>query len=237
MAAVDAETSVQPQNATHSRRKRKKGRFIKQGYHKSERDDARRVAARAFLSGITLDSHRQPSMGGGPMEVPSDISLAYSPRPVSAASVHSRVITDELATQGSSSMELGLKLYEIQLDFAQQPSHKLTPSKSAVDKSFEASSPVYPYLLNRSASCIESPVTERSFGFANPIHERRHQMQLAHSRWNSLTLPDGPNLAIPCGHSLRPYGSVLGNNRSVDVEKSFTLCIDQLFELSPHNSY
>lgn len=43
----------------HLRKKRKKSRYLKQGYHKSERDDCRRVAARAFLSGITRDSHLQ----------------------------------------------------------------------------------------------------------------------------------------------------------------------------------
>lgn len=43
----------------HLRKKRKKSRYLKQGYHKSEKDDCRRVAARAFLSGITRDSHLQ----------------------------------------------------------------------------------------------------------------------------------------------------------------------------------
>ena len=221
MAAVDAEASVQPQNPVHSRRKRKKGRFIKQGYHKSERDDARRVAARAFLSGITLDSHLQ-SVGGGPMDVSSDVSLApYSPRPTSVASMHSRMVADDLAIQGNASVELGLKLYEIQLDFAQQTQqslHKLTPSKSAVDKTFEASSPVPACLLNQSASSFESPVTERPLGFTNPLHERRHLLQLAHSRWRSLTSPDVSNLVIPCGHSLQPYENHLGSNRSVGTE-------------------
>ena len=39
-------------------RRRPKSCFIKQGYHKSERDDARRVAARTFLRRITLDGQR-----------------------------------------------------------------------------------------------------------------------------------------------------------------------------------
>ena len=47
----------QPQNSVQLRKKKKKSRYLKQGYHKSERDDYRRVAARAFLSGITRDSH------------------------------------------------------------------------------------------------------------------------------------------------------------------------------------
>ena len=191
----------------------------------------RRVAARAFLSGITLDSHLQP------VAVPSDVSLGpYSPRPSSVASVHSKVLTDDVVIQGGSSMEMELKLYEIQLDFAQQvqqhSSYKfITPSKSAVDKTFEASSPVQPYLLNRSASCIESPVTERSFGFTNPLHEMRHQTQLAHSRGRSLSFPDNPNLVIQCGHSLQPYESLLGNSRSVVTECHKALVL-LLLELS-----
>ncbi|CAI8015971.1 hypothetical protein GBAR_LOCUS9859 [Geodia barretti] len=47
----------QPQNSAQLRKKRKKSRYVKQGYHRSERDDYRRVAARAFLLGITRDSH------------------------------------------------------------------------------------------------------------------------------------------------------------------------------------
>ena len=47
----------QLQNSIQLRKKRKKSRYLKQGYHKCERDDFRRVTARAFLSGITRDSH------------------------------------------------------------------------------------------------------------------------------------------------------------------------------------
>lgn len=56
MAEVD---SFHHHTTLHLRKRRKKSRFIKQGYHKSERDDSRRVAARSFLSGITRDSHLQ----------------------------------------------------------------------------------------------------------------------------------------------------------------------------------
>ena len=41
-----------------SSKRYRRGRFLKQGYHKSERSDARREAARLFLSGITLDKNR-----------------------------------------------------------------------------------------------------------------------------------------------------------------------------------
>ena len=54
---AEATLSHQPESGVHLRKKKKKNRYLKQGYHRSERDDSRRVAARAFLSGITRDSH------------------------------------------------------------------------------------------------------------------------------------------------------------------------------------
>lgn len=55
--ATFAEPSIDSEAGKCNKKKRRRNRFIKQGYHKSEREDARRVAARAFLSGIPLDSH------------------------------------------------------------------------------------------------------------------------------------------------------------------------------------
>ena len=60
MAAVASElldSEQQPVAKTTRRRHAHKGRIIKQGYNRSEREDTRREAARLFLSGITLDSH------------------------------------------------------------------------------------------------------------------------------------------------------------------------------------
>ena len=57
----------QSHNSAQLRKKRKKSRYVKQGYHKSERDDYRMIAARAFLLGITRDSHlREPLVGQQP---------------------------------------------------------------------------------------------------------------------------------------------------------------------------
>ena len=62
MAAVAAEEALyqetcEPRERVMRRHRTHKGRFIKQGYNRSEREDARREAARVFLSGITLDGH------------------------------------------------------------------------------------------------------------------------------------------------------------------------------------
>ena len=74
-----AETDVpQLQNNAHLRKKRKKSRYLKHGYHKSERDDYRRVAARAFLSGITRDSHLRVQQSRGQAPAPEEDENASS---------------------------------------------------------------------------------------------------------------------------------------------------------------
>lgn len=57
--ATELETDIQSEAGKCSKKRRKRNRFIKQGYHRSERDDARRVAARTFLLGIPLDNQTQ----------------------------------------------------------------------------------------------------------------------------------------------------------------------------------
>ena len=68
MAEID---STHHHTSSHLRKRRKKSRYIKQGYHKSERDDSRRVTARSFLSGITRDSHLQ---NGGQVTAQDEVS-------------------------------------------------------------------------------------------------------------------------------------------------------------------
>ena len=179
---VDSEPNIQPQTAIHTRRRRKKARFIKQGYHKSERDDARRVAARTFLSGITLDRHLRQGAGILENYIPS-----YSPGPHSVASRHSKISSDD------TSIQLGLSSTNVIIRPTTPPSRRLheilqdSPFKVVPSKSLDqqAYSPVHPYLVNRSMSCIESPVSENTFW-----SDRRQLLQLAHSRWHSLPTPE-----------------------------------------------
>ena len=80
----------QAQNSVQLRKKRKKSRYVKQGYHKSERDDYRRVAARAFLSGITRDSHlcdRPSYRSQAPPSEKSGLSLALTISPARKSSI------------------------------------------------------------------------------------------------------------------------------------------------------
>lgn len=57
-AEADLANEMEQVEAPCSSKRHRRGRILKQGYHKSERKDARREAARAFLSGITLDTNR-----------------------------------------------------------------------------------------------------------------------------------------------------------------------------------
>lgn len=128
-------------DAPNSRRRRKKGRIIQKGYHKSEREDARRVAAKAFLSGIVLDSNFQPRVQyqGDPEEVNTlidhNINEVSFSRPISSASRHSNALglPDETVPNNVDVSGEG-RLYEIALDNLPQLQHsspsKLVPSKS-----------------------------------------------------------------------------------------------------------
>lgn len=78
---------------TQSRKRHKKGKLIKQGYSKFEKDDARRVAARTFLSGIPLDSnHLSVSPASGVSHRVQEMhSLALQRQP-SSVSRHSHTL-------------------------------------------------------------------------------------------------------------------------------------------------
>ena len=68
---VSQQEEPRPQAKATRRRHTHKGRIIKQGYNRLEREDARRETARLFLSGITLDSHSAQRT-----ETPTQRSLA-----------------------------------------------------------------------------------------------------------------------------------------------------------------
>lgn len=161
MATEEAQGSMLVVEAptTSTGRRRRKNRFIKQGYHKSEREDARRVAARAFLSGIVLDSHlrqqnqdnlesinQSESISHGQIFQERSGSFRFTPnRPLSSMSRHSNPLQ---LTDDNSATDLLLsgarKLYE--LGIALDISHHHSPSKSALSKSFDRSStsPMHP---------------------------------------------------------------------------------------------
>lgn len=217
-AAEESETElgIQARGGLYSRRRHRKGRFLKQGYHKSERDDARRVAARTFLSRIQLDSHLQ--RGEVISETTSDGNVvAYSPGPYSISSRKSRTLGEDISLEAESSateltVAMPRKPHEISRELTQQ-SFKLVTSKS-LDRSHEFISAVNPLLLNRSASCIESPVVATGETVQlDATHERRRILEVARSRWRSLASPDISGLVIHCGSSLQLHADLIGSNR------------------------
>lgn len=214
MAAVDTESI---QNDLPPRRRRRKGRFIKQGYHRSEREDARRVAARAFLSGITLDSHLQQFHR----------SRENSPTPV-AGEQGNKLTEDSCLPDGPSAASLRpitppRRLHELLLDTSSlhYSPYKIYPSKSH-DNSLNSPVSAKPFDIGHSASYIESVVGE-NLGWAvlSAVPERRQ-----HGRVGSLG-GSGPESAglfvhhIPSLHS----GYVTGNNRLQSSRDMDCVCV------------
>ena len=190
MAAIDfTDADLEVNLHQNLRRKRKKGRFIKQGYHRSERDDARRVAARAFLLGITLDSHLQQRAGS----FCETGAAPRSPGPLSVSSRQSRGLKGENTSlqAGPSASELSRRLQDIQLDMlSQNYPPKLTASKS-LDQQFDSPLPAYPLPTMLSFDSHEVAQTA--------THKKQ---QFAHTRWHSLSSePPTPSGHMQYGYS------------------------------------
>lgn len=127
-----------------NKKKNRKYRYRKQGYHRMERENARRVEARNFLSGITLDSHYRT-----PVETQEqDISLFHVPSKHGGSTEESKVEVpdDEMA-----------RLYDL---YAHNSPVKLPPSRSQ-DLGFDYSSHSH-HIVNRSSSLYEPTVTTPS---------------------------------------------------------------------------
>ena len=138
--------SEETQNGSKSKRRQKKYRYRKQGYHKSERENARRVEARAFLSGITLDERLRPLD-------PTDINLTALVHVTPNQNLSSPMLTME-ETHTSTDLQRIEKLHEMVnfFDLQHQSPLKLTPSRSH-DHGFDALAMV------RSTSLFETAAT------------------------------------------------------------------------------
>ena len=168
MATLAVDSTGGPE-APNSKKRRKKGRIIQKGYHKSEREDARRVAAKAFLSGILLDSNIQARLQPKDLDELHKSHEAFegtSSRPISSASRHSNAVFlgDEAVNSTDISGEEG-RLYEIGLDSLAQlhvPSpSKMPPSKSLDSNFIGTPSPAKPVVFSHSISMLESTPAER----------------------------------------------------------------------------
>ena len=178
MATLAVDSTGGPDTSS-TKRRRKKGRIIQKGYHKSEREDARRVAAKAFLSGILLDSNIQPRLhlkDLGELHKSHEAYEATASRPISSASRHSNAVFlgDEAVNSTDDSGEG--RLYEISLamDSLPQLQHpspsKVAPSKS-LDYSLGTPSPAKPVVFSHSVSMLETPAERR-----NVLNTKRWQV-------------------------------------------------------------
>ena len=157
----------QHQDLLHSstpRRKHKKCRYIKHGFQKSERENAKRNEARAFLSGITLDSNLRTPLEVYDMDSNSNVTSTV-------ISASTRLSSSIQAPEDSSSLQYFEKLHEMaanlfEVDPRQSPV-KLTPSIEPQSN---------PIAVTRSAYCIEAVSTPN-------YDPRRHTVQpISHSK-------------------------------------------------------
>lgn len=199
MAAVDTEEpKIHPQNV---RRKRRKERLIKQGYRRSERDDARRVAARAFLLGIPLDRHLQRRTGA----TTSEASIVpRSPGPLSVSSRQSRNLLGEstFVQTGPSVSELSGRLQDM-LDTL--PQRNPSPSKGP-ERQFDTPIPAYPLLASRSLLSFDSHELMQT-----PAHKRQ---QYSNTKWHVASEPSTPGLHVHVQYGIPPL-ELLGSSRYV----------------------
>ncbi len=213
MAAVDAE------NILPSRRRRKKGRFIKQGYHRSEREDARRVAARTFLSSITLDSHLQRLHRSR-----DDISPPLYAPIHSVAGTHTGNYSDNIlgpsATSANPITPPPRRLHELLLDTGSLNTSplKVSPSKGH-ESTLNSPVPMNPFIGGRSMSYVESVIGDQplwtAFTYAGTMSAMHEKRQFGHKRFGSFSAsgPDASSLSVHCIPSLEQCGHVIGSNR------------------------
>ena len=133
------------QQGPDTRRKHRKYRYRGQGYHKNERESARRVEAKRFLSGITLDSHLRP-----PSEA-LDKETALKQHGSASSIVEELVKSNPDLPNSEKLHEMAASLYDFY-------SHH-SPVKMALSRSHELfdGSPYNPSTpVSRSVSVVES---------------------------------------------------------------------------------
>lgn len=184
MAAIaDTAPSLDNHGSSQSRKRRKKNRFLKQGYHKAERHDARRVAAKAFLSGITRDSHLQRRE---PVASEETASAPYSPGPTSVASRRALVISEDVSLHlqpPTPDVELLATLCDFPIEQSLSPSSKSWEQAMSPEQ-------LKSCLIQRSQSCVEPP----NLGMS----PRRQAQHLPLGRTHSMAMPEVPAPVIPC---------------------------------------
>ena len=159
--------TVQPDDTQPKGKRKKKERFIKRAYHGSERDgDARRKAAKRFLSQITLDGESAPQP---PTASPQAQSVALEVIVGNTSRGHIRSLSNgKVLPPIVSTAELAATISSCE-EIAPGPCVDARPAEQGAPEGHE-SSPLPLGLVSRISSA-ESPVTWAR----PPRHDGFHQ--------------------------------------------------------------
>ena len=174
--------------SSETRRKNRKQRYRKHGYHKTERENSRRVEARNFLSGITLDSHCRLPAETQEQDIVLQVTSQQSGL---ASSVEDGLMsTSDLLSEKLPHSE---NLHDMASDLFELYSSHHSPVKVALSKSQEQG---FDYsltpIISRSASLFEAAST--------PTYEQRRAglHHIAYSKSLGCSVDTGD--VHYCGH-------------------------------------
>lgn len=158
--------------SSDTKRKNRKYRYRKQGYHKTERENARRVEARNFLSGITLDSHYRT-----PVE-----AQEQDPALLPVSSKHSAsTAAEDAMTELSQSISQGDEMASLYELYSHHSPVKLAPSRSQ-EHTLEHTFDHLPHnLINRSTSLHDAVTTPSYEHRKTSLHHVGHTKSLGSS--------------------------------------------------------
>lgn len=148
-------------NSSDTKRKNRKYRYKKLGYHKTERESARRIEARNFLSGITLDSHYRT-----PVEVEEQEPLLLHDASIHGGSTIEDAVLSKTELPQADAMAVLYELYN-------RHSPVKVPQSKSHDIGFEYLMHAH-HLVNRSSSLVESVST--------PTPEHKKFPHIAHTK-------------------------------------------------------
>lgn len=183
-----AQEDPEPRVKASRRRRTHKGRFIKQGYNRSEREDTRREAARLFLSGITLDSHL-----GQRTETPTQ-------RTLSAATPATAPLRDERLERSplSDALLSSAVKRDLQFQFDAQAAGPVPSWLAVLQAASSGSDHSRPH--QRNAPRFDSPRLNRT-------------KRLQHSKKHSMGAIDTSNLPPRSAWALHSYAADPENKR------------------------
>lgn len=212
-----ADSPERPHTSSSSKRKQKKYRYKRQGHNKYDRDDARRVEARTFLSSITLDTYKGRSPASGELE---DVEVTILSSASPSALRRKPNVPAQVMEEGrlSGGIQLGeQRLHEMAADMFNLRKHsplKMTSSRSH-EHDFEHIPPNLSSPLVRSMSLFDPNVS-----YMPSLEQKKISLQqMGHSRSMGST-----GNAVGGGHSTAPGLSPSGVGVGPDAAGQVHYC-------------